>query len=137
MSSTMPKFVEPAVATTAKTLSPYSSSAARTAAPRSTPSSPTGTPTTSTSITRAAEAIEECASTLQTTRHASGRGFPASANRSRAASRAATRAERLPSVPPCTNTPPAPAGRPNSFASQRRTSFSACTAPAPSSHEPP
>jgi hypothetical protein len=132
MSSTMPKLVDPAVATTAKTLSPCSSSAARTASPRSTPSSATGTATTSTSITRAADAIDECASALQTTRQRSGR-MP----RERAVSRAATRAERLPSVPPCTNAPPAPAGRPNSSASQRSTSFSACTAPAPSSHDPP
>ena len=137
MSSTMPKFVEPAVATTAKTLSPCSSRAARTASPRRVPSSPTGTPTTSTSITRAAEAIDECASMLQTTRQRSGRDRPAASSRSRAASRAATRAERLPSVPPWTNTPPAPAGNPNSAASQRSTSFSACTAPAPSSHDPP
>jgi len=43
----------------------------------------------------------------------------------------------LPIVPPCTNTPPAPAGSPNSPASHASTSFSAYTAPEPSIQEPP
>ena len=50
--------------------------------------------------------------------------------------RAASSAERLPAVPPLTNTPPAEAGRPARSAIQRNASFSANTAPAPSTHEP-
>ena len=72
----MPKFVEPAVATTANTAAPCSASAARTSSPRSTPSSAGRTGTTSTSITRAADAIEECASALQTIVHRAGASEP-------------------------------------------------------------
>jgi hypothetical protein len=55
----------------------------------------------------------------------------------RARSRAATSAERLPFVPPCTKQPPAPSGKPASDASHASASFSAWTAPEASSHEPP
>ena len=51
--------------------------------------------------------------------------------------RAATRPLRLPAEPPETKTPPVPDGSPARSASQRRASFSAKTAPAPSSHDPP
>jgi hypothetical protein len=50
---------------------------------------------------------------------------------------ATTSALRLAAVPPVTNTPPAPDGKAARSASQRRASFSANTAPAPSSHDPP
>ena len=87
-------------------------------------------------MTAAAEAMDECASALQTTTQRAGSATPAARLRRRATSRAATSAERLPIVPPWTKTPPAPSGRPNSSASQRSTSFSANTAPDPSSQEP-
>ena len=51
MRSTMPKFVVPAVATTANTPSPAASSAVRSASPRMRPSASVATPTKSTSIT--------------------------------------------------------------------------------------
>ena len=137
MSSTIPKFVVPPVATTANTASPCASSAAATASPCSRPPASGAAVTTSTSMTDAADAIDECASALQTTTHRSGSATSATRLRRRAASRAATSAERLPIVPPWTNTPPDPSGSPNSDASQCSTSFSAYTTPAPSSHEPP
>ena len=89
-----------------------------------------GTSTVPASITRSIERTEECTSSLTATRRA---GLPAC----RARSRAACSAERLPTVPPCTKQPAAPAGKPARSASQRSASFSACTAPAPSTHEPP
>ena len=51
--------------------------------------------------------------------------------------RAACSADRLPLVPPWTKQPPAPRAGPARSASQRSASFSACTAPAPSSQVPP
>ena len=81
------------------------------AEPSSRPVPSTGTASTSTSMTRAALAIEECASALQATtqrvRALAPRGGPARVWR------AATSADRLPSVPPCTKTPPASAGQPD------------------------
>ena len=55
----------------------------------------------------------------------------------RAVARAACSADRLPFVPPWTKQPPAVPGSPARRASQASASFSACTRPAPSSHEPP
>ena len=52
-------------------------------------------------------------------------------------SRAVVSAARLPAVPPLTNTPPAPSGRPASCVSHARVAFSAWIAPAPSSHQSP
>ena len=63
------------------------------------------------SITRAACAIEECASGAARDDPARRPAGPRRRSR-RASCRAATSAERLPSVPPCTNTPPASAGKP-------------------------
>ena len=82
---------------------------------------------------RADERTDEWTSSLQATSQRAG-GSPRLA---RARSRAACSAQMLPFVPPWTKQPPAPAGRPARSASQRSASFSACTAPAPSSHEPP
>ena len=62
---------------------------------------------------------------------------PASSALCRAVCRAATSADRFPMVPPGTNAPPASGGRPARSAIQRSVSFSAWTAPAPSSHDPP
>ncbi len=76
MSSTMPKFVVPPVATTANTSMPLPSAGAdatcaasvfSSAAPVSRPFASTGTASTSMSITRAACAIDECASALHAT----------------------------------------------------------------------
>ncbi len=117
----------PAVATTANT---PSVSAARSASPRSRPSASAGTGSTCASMIRAEARTEAWTSSLQAT-------WVAASPRARARSRAAWRAERLPLVPPWTKQPPAPAGRPASSATQRSASFSACTAPAPSIHEPP
>src|SRR5699024_914641 len=134
ISSMVPKFVVPEVATTAITASPCSTRACRTPAGRRIPSSPVATGGTSTCMTSAAEATEEWASALHTITHRAGLDSPSC---SFFALRAATRAERLPMVPPWTKTPPAVSGRPNSPASQRSTSFSAWTTPAPSSQDPP
>ncbi len=84
-------------------------------------------------MTRAAEATEECAVSAQASRQRAGRR----PRRSAAAWRAATRAERLPFVPPETKQPPASGGSPARSASHRSTWFSAQTAPAPSSQLPP
>src|SRR5205814_8932030 len=54
-----------------------------------------------------------------------------------AAWRAATSADRFPAVPPETKTPPEDAGSPARSAIHRSASFSAQTAPAPSSQLPP
>ncbi len=88
-------------------------------------------------MTRAPSATELCDSSVAATAHRRGDGRPAAARRSRAASRAATSAERLPTVPPWTNAPPAPAGSPARSAIQRSAWFSAKTAPDPSSQLPP
>ena len=61
----------------------------------------------------------------------------AAASLAAAAPRAPTMADRLPIVPPGTNTPPAPSPSPHRSASHRRASFSAWAAPEPSIHEPP
>ena len=50
---------------------------------------------------------------------------------------AATRADKFPTVPPWTKTPPAVAGKPARSLSHRSAWFSANTAPAPSIQEPP
>ncbi len=73
-------------------------------------------------MTRAACAMEECASALHATTQRAGR------RRTRARGavcRAATSAERLPRVPPWTNTPPASGGKPARSAIQRNAWFSA------------
>jgi hypothetical protein len=80
-------------------------------------------------MTRAAERTDEWTSSLQAT-------CVAASPRSRARSRAACSAEMLPFVPPWTKQPPASGGMPARSASQRRASFSAWTAPAPSIHDP-
>ena len=133
----MPKFVVPAVATTAKTASRGScaASAAATAGPVRRPAASTGISSRSTSMTSAALTIDEWVCALHATTQR--RGGAAGSRCRRARWRAATSAERLPTEPPGTNTPPAPAGRPARPESQRRASFSAWTAPAPSIHDPP
>ena len=130
-SSIRPTFVVPAVATTANTPSPPSaSSAARSAAPVSRPPS-AGTSSAPASITRSIDAHRGVH--LGAAGDARRRSAPAC----RARARAACRAERFPFVPPWTKQPPAESGSPARPASQRSASFSACTAPDPSSHEPP
>jgi hypothetical protein len=132
-SSTMPRLVLPAEATTAKTSSaPCRSSAAASPSPVRRWSG-VGTTSTSTSMTAAEDRTDECTLSATATRQRSGRP----PRRSAAAWRAATSAERLPFVPPWTNTPPASGGRPARSASQRRAWFSAKTAPAPSYQLPP
>ena len=64
------------------------------------------------------------------------RDSPASSRRCSAVCRAATRADRLPIVPPATKQPPAVSGQRSSDASQAITWFSAWIAPAPTSHRP-
>ena len=126
----------PAVATTAKTrevpVECNASISRATSSPCNLRSERVATLRTSTSITFAAEAIDECASSLQaiTQRVASG-------NFLRASARATTSADKFPIVPPCTKTPPALAGNPAKSMSHCSAWFSANTAPAPSCHEPP
>ena len=79
--------------------------------------------------------IEECASTLTTTRNRCGR--EAEPARCLAASRATASADRLPADPPETKHPPAVDGMPASFAISRSTEFSAAIAPDASSQEMP
>ena len=92
-------------------------------APVSRPRSSPGTVTMATSITTCSECLtEECVSSVTSTDQRAG---GPSGRVLRAVSRAATRADRLPIVPPCTNTPPAPSGRPASSAIQLSAWFSA------------
>ena len=79
---------------------------------------------------RATERTDECTSAWHATWVA---GLP----RWRARSRAAWSADRFPFVPPWTKQPPAVSGKPASAASHASASFSACTGPEASSHEPP
>ena len=133
-SSMIPKFVVPAVATTANNPStPAARAVRRRFSPVSRPCSSTGTPRKSTSMTSHALLTEECAWVVPATAHRRG---SSPARRERAVCRAATSADRLPIVPPGTNTPPAVSGRPARSATQRRAAFSAWTAPAPSSQLP-
>ena len=127
----------PAVATTAKTSVPSgrAAMAARTSSPRSRRSSPVVASRTSTSMTRAAESIEECAPSEATTAHLTGRPEPSASRRRIASSRAAMRADRFPMVPPEAKQPPAPSGRPTRSATQRSAWFSAYTVPAASNQE--
>src|SRR5450759_2502371 len=75
MSSTMPKFVVPAVATTAKKVSgPSASRTARRLSPLSRWCSSPGTPTSSASMTSQADPIEECAPRWAATRVAAHLG---------------------------------------------------------------
>ena len=60
-----------------------------------------------------------------------------SPRRWRPVSRATTRADKLPALPPETKHPPAEAGRPARSANRRKVWFSAETAPAASSHDVP
>ena len=133
-----PAFVVPLVATTANSRSRASASrpstVARSAVAVIRPSRSAGTTTTSASIARAAEAIDEWAPPDARSRPRVRSWTPPA--RSRHCQRAAINALRLPAVPPLTNTPPAPAGIPTRSAIQRSASFSANTAPPPSSHEP-
>ena len=85
------------------------------------PRSSVGTPTTSTSITWAAARIEECTSSVAASCSRPG-GRPRAVTN---ACRAATSAERLPTVPPCTKQPPLPSGMSARSATQRSASFSA------------
>src|SRR5438093_6832292 len=129
----MPAFVDPALVTTAKSPSTSDRSiVSRSAGPVSRPRSSLGTTRTSASITRAAERTDECAESQAAIDHRIGRP-----DRARlAACRPATSADRFPAVPPETKTPPADDGRPTRSAIQRSVSFSAHTAPAPSSQLP-
>ena len=138
----MPRLVVPEVATTAKASRPPGpdrsfASACATAPPVRQPAASGCTAMRSTSMAAAALLMEECASALAATAHLGSPEPPPSAGwaprerRSRASKRAATSADRLPSVPPCTKTPPAPAGKPARSASHLRAWFSAKTAPAP------
>ena len=86
------------------------------------------------SMTSQADLIEECVCEVPATFHRAG-GSPT--RLIRAVCRAATSAERLPTVPPGTKTPPAVSGSPTRPATQRSAAFSAWTEPAPSSHDPP
>ena len=108
---------------------------ASSAAPVSRPRSSARPAATSTSITWAAETIEECASSVR--RDPQPCRPRAAALGHDTAWRAATSAERLPTVPPCTKQPPALSGSPARSAIQRSAWFSAYTAPAPSSQLPP
>ena len=131
----MPVLVAPPVATTANTVIPSAAAAAqafRSAGPVRRPRSSPGTVTISTSVTIAARRMEECAEGAQAT----ASRWPRPCRR-RQVSRAVVSAARLPAVPPETNTPPAPSGKPARSASQRRVAFSAKIAPAPSTHQSP
>jgi CheY-like chemotaxis protein len=81
-----------------------------------------------------ADRIEECAPWVQAIRQRWLWSRPP--RRTRAACRAATRAERLPIVPPETKQPPALSGQPSRSTSQARAAFSAKMAPAPASQSP-
>ena len=84
----------------------------------------TCTPQTSASITAAIDTTDEWALSVAAMRQ--GRTpVPASMARLRAVWRATTRAERFPTVPPGTKTPPACSGSPARSAIQRRAWFSA------------
>ncbi len=94
----MPAFVEPALATTANGAAGSArSSAAASAGPVRRPRSSWGTESRSTSITRAADATDECTVSAGGDRQRAGVRRPGLAA---AAWRAATRAERLPAEPP-------------------------------------
>ncbi len=123
----IPKLVVPLVATTAKNVSgPCSSSTSRRRSPVRRQFSSTWTPTISASMTWQAESIEECAACVAATRHgrAPAPARPSCRALARAVSRAATRADRFPMVPPGTKTPPAAEGRPARSAIQRSAWFS-------------
>ncbi len=108
----------------------------RSATPCSRPGSSAGTSTTSASIARAAVADDGVRTPTAT--HQAARAVVERHRRAvRHCQRAAISALRLPAVPPLTNTPPASAGSPARSAIYRSASFSANTAPPPSSHEPP
>ena len=94
------------------------------------------TTTSSASMTWAHVRTEACDDGPVTMTHRSGRPPVPRTARAAAAWRAATRADRLPMVPPDTKQPPADGGRPARSDSQRRAWFSAHTAPPPSSHDP-
>ena len=141
----MPALVVPPVATTGEqrrrarsARSSWHRGVARRAAPVSRPRSSTGASITSMSMTRAVEAIDEWASAEATMRQRAGRSRPAAARAvgggvagghqgAQVAGRAARHeaARRRPS------------GSPARSATQRSAWFSACTAPDPSSHDPP
>ena len=76
-------------------------------------------------MTSHADRIEEWALDCAATFVGRGPRPPASACRTRATARAVTRADRLPTVPPGTKTPPADGGRPARSATQRSAAFSA------------
>ena len=78
-------------------------------------------------------ATEEWVCSLTAIRSARSRGAP----RWCAVSRATASAERFAAEPPCTKQPPALGGSPARSARNRNVWFSACTAPAASSHEMP
>ena len=92
--------------------------------------------TTSASIARAAWATDEWAPLDATSSPRRAVVDAAGPLRATASGRPSARS-RLPAVPPLTNTPPAAAGSPARSAIQRSASFSANTAPPPSSHDPP
>ena len=84
-------------------------------------------------MTAAAVSTDECVSSVHAIRSGAPRRPPCAA---RWAWRAATSAERLPTVPPETKQPAAVSGRPARPASQSRAWFSAYTAPEASIHVP-
>ncbi|CAB4684946.1 unannotated protein [freshwater metagenome] len=135
-SSIIPRLVVPAVPTIAKTrdvpVECNASISLATSSPCNLRSALVAIFNTSTSMTFAADAMDECDSSEHaiTQRVASG-------NFLRASARATTSADKFPIVPPCTNTPPAESGNPAKSISHCNAWFSANTAPAPSCHEPP
>ena len=134
----MPKLVVPEVATTAKNVSgPSASRTLRRAGPDSRWSASPSTPMNSASMTSQADAMEECALACAATLVGRGLREPVSAWRTRATARAVDEGRQVADVPPGTKTPPADGGRPARSATQRSAAFSAYTAPAPSSQEPP
>ena len=137
-SSITPILVVPEVATTAHTrcwsCSLSAAKVRRTAAAVSRPVSSTAAVTKSASIAFAAKPIDECAPPEAMMIGRSRSAWPRRC--ARHDHRAAMSADKLPLVPPLTNTPPAVSGRPARPTNHCNAWFSAYTAPAPSSHEP-
>ena len=109
-----PRLVVPDVATTPATRWASLSSTSATASPCIFMSSPTGTTMTSASITSAAASTDECEVDDATNAQRAGRSSPSFLA---ARPRAATMADKLPTVPPGTKTPPVVSGMPARSAS--------------------
>ena len=122
-SSIAPRFVVPAVAATAKSPSaPSRSIVAARPSPVIRPRPSGATSRSSTSITAAAVATDECVSSVHATRSGAPLRPPFAA---RWVWRAATSAERFPIVPPCTKQPAAVSGSSARPASHSSAWFSA------------